>query len=91
MGYKPARADAETMRRLCVVYSEAERIRQHIAAETDRKEFAALNRLLDSKYRIILNLERCLFLNPEARLRGLPQKAPEKDLPESLKRFADRL
>jgi hypothetical protein len=90
MGYVPADGDIEAMARLCVVYSGMERIQKRIESETDGAVFAALNRLVDSKCRIAVQLEDRLLLNPTSRMRGIP-KETKKEVPENIKDIVGRL
>lgn len=88
-GYTLSAGDKEALTRLCLMYSEAEGIRRLI--KPGMIDFLEMHRLLDSKRGKIYQLENCLFLNPVARMRGLPAKPAEKQVPDNLKGLEGRL
>ena len=98
-GYIPTLGDVEALTRLCLLYSEAAALRALVAKITAAARnsgvvddaFMDLHRLLDGKRRLIVPLEDRLFLNPVARMRGLPTQKKEKITPENLKQYAERL
>ena len=93
-GYVPTLGDVEALTRLCLLYSEAAALRALVAKMTAIAakagavdgELMDLHRLLDGKRRLIVPLEDRLFLNPVARMRGLPTQKVD-DAPEAVKKY----
>jgi len=90
MGYVPADGDVEAMARLCMVYAGMECIQKRLETETDGAAFLSLNRLVDSKCRIAVQLEDRLLLNPTSRMRGIPRET-KKEVADNIKDIAGRL
>jgi len=90
IGYKPALADLEILSRLCLAYSGLAMIQRQIDGSNDPKTFAELNRLADSRARVIVAMEEKVLLTPTSRMRGLPRET-KKVVPENIKDIAGRL
>ena len=94
VGYVPTLGDAEALTRLCLLYSEAAALRALVAKMTAIAAKAGavdgdlmdLHKLLDSKRRLIVPLEDRLFLNPVARMRGLPTQKVD-NTPGAVKKY----
>jgi hypothetical protein len=73
-------SDRTAISRYCLLCAEEELLRtqlhDQIAAGFDMKDVLAINRALDTKRSLIRSYEDRLYLNPLAKMRGLPPASP---------------
>lgn len=85
VGYTLSAGDAEALARLCRLYAEEADIRGRI--NTGAVDYFDGHKLMDAKRRLIVALEDRLFLNPVARMRGLPQQPKPQEPTEAENKF----
>ena len=76
-------SDAAVMERYCILIAEEDQLRTKVNAiiENDKSDLnmiAKASKMLDDKRRLITLIEDKLFLNPQAKMRGLPPAPPAK-------------
>jgi len=91
VGYDISLADVQAVVRLCRLYSLLDKNWLEIEGVSDPALFLELQKAVAANCRLIHQLETALFLNPVARMRGLPQKPAEKQVPDNIKGFEERL